>query len=180
MSHSALKTRVNALSRSIRATGTNNESRATISPAAGEILLRQHLAFFDRRLVERIDAEEVRRDDRLQHEMHEQLAEARLVERLDVNVAHRAAVLDERLDGGAALRRDEIADGLAGEVGLAREPREVIGNARPASRGADGDDVEQLVARAGEIELQLAVLVDRPERRNRRGALAVLAEALGP
>ena len=53
--------------------------------------------------------------------MHEQFAEACLVERVDVDRAHRAAVLGERLGGGAALRGDEIADGLAGEVRLARE-----------------------------------------------------------
>src|SRR5262249_18905797 len=93
--------------------------------APGQIALRQHLAFLDRRLVERVDVEEARGDDRLQHEMHQQFAEACLVEPLDVDGAHRAAVLGERLSGGAALRGDEIADGLAGEVRLAREPREV-------------------------------------------------------
>src|SRR5262245_55018043 len=121
-----------------------------------QICLRQHLAFLDGRLVERIDAEQVCRDDRLQHEMHEQFAEACLVKRLDVNAAHWAAILGERLDGGAALCSNKIADGLAGEVGLAREPREIIRNARAVSGGADCDNREQLVARAGEIELQLA------------------------
>src|SRR5476649_532536 len=60
---------------------------------AGEIALRQHLAFFHRRLVERIDAEEMRGDDCLQHEMHEQLAEACFVEIIDMNGADWAAVL---------------------------------------------------------------------------------------
>ena len=112
--------------------------------------------------------------------MHEQLAEARLVERLGENAAHRAAILDERLDGGAALRRDKVADGLAGEVGLAREPREVIRDARTTAGGADGDDGEQLVTRPGDEELELAVLVDRPDGAYRGRALAVLAETLGP
>src|SRR5262245_22277665 len=125
-------------------------------PAAHQILLRQHLAFLDRRLIERIDAEEMRRDDRLQHEVHEQLAQRCLFKRVKVNAAHRAAVLGEGLDSGAALRGDEIADGLAGEIRLARKPREVVRNARAAAGGADGDDGEQLVTRAGEIELQLA------------------------
>ena len=39
------------------------------------ILLRQHLALFHRRLVEGVDAEQVRGDDGLQHEMHQQFAE---------------------------------------------------------------------------------------------------------
>ena len=34
----------------------------------------------------------------------------------------------------------------------------------PRAGGVDGDDGEQLVARAGDEELQLAVLVDRAER----------------
>src|SRR5215468_3203211 len=147
---------------------------------ARQILLRQHLAFLDRRLIEGIDAEEVRRDDRLQHEMHEQLAQRCLLERVDVYAAHRAAVLGEGLDGGAALCGDEVADGLAGEIRLARKPREIIRNARTAAGGADRDDGEELVAGTGEIELQLAVLVDRSKRRDRGGALAVLAETLGP
>ena len=50
----------------------------------------------------------------------------------------------------------------------------------PLPAGAGGDDGEQLVARAGDEELQLAVLIDRAERGDRRRALAVLAEALGP
>ncbi len=49
---------------------------------------------------------------------------------------------------------------------------------RPAGDG--GDDREQLVARAGDVELKLAVLIDRAERADRRRALAVLAEAFGP
>ena len=106
-----------------------------MAPEAGQpqVLLRQHLALFDRRLVEGVDAEQVRGDDRLQHEVHQQFAEARLVELLDVDGAHRAAVLGQRLGGGAALRGDEIADRLAGEVGLAGELREIGVDARPAA-----------------------------------------------
>ena len=51
---------------------------------------------------------------------------------------------------------------------------------RPLPGRADGQDGEQLVLRPGEIELLLRVLVDRPDRRDRLRALAVLAEALGP
>src|ERR1700681_2091633 len=58
----------------------------------GQVALRQHLAFLDRRLVERIDAEQARRDDGLQHEVHEHFAEAFLVEPIEMEGAHRASV----------------------------------------------------------------------------------------
>ena len=66
----------------------------------------------------------------------------------------------------------------AGLSGLRREVRRRAAVRAPAA--GDGDHGEQLVARAGDEELELAVLVDRPERRDRRRALAVLAEAFGP
>ena len=56
----------------------------------------------------------MRGDDRLQHEMHQQLADVALVDLRQMDGAHRAAVLRERLGGGAALRRDQVADGFAG------------------------------------------------------------------
>src|SRR5216684_8208823 len=112
--------------------------------------------------------------------MHEELAEARLVEALDMECAHRTAVLRQRLRRGAALRGDEVAHRLIPEIGLAGERREFLVDARPATGGADRDDGKELVARPGDEELELAVLVDRPERADRRRALAVLAEALGP
>ncbi len=73
-----------------------------------------------------------RGDDRLQHEMHQQLAEVALVHAFEMDGAHRAAVLRQRLGGGAALRRDQIAHGLAGEIRLAGELGEVGGHARAA------------------------------------------------
>ena len=84
---------------------------------------------FDRRLIEGVDPEQVRRDDGRQYEMHEQFAEARLVEPLDFDRAHRTAVLGQRLGGGAALRGDEIADGFSGKAGFAGQ---LGGKPRPA------------------------------------------------
>jgi cobalamin biosynthesis protein CobD/CbiB len=52
--------------------------------------------------------------------MHQQFAERCLVERVDVEGADLAAVLRQRLGGGAPLRRDEVADCLAAEAGLVR------------------------------------------------------------
>ena len=42
-----------------------------------KVLARQHLALFHRRLIEGVDAQQIGGDDRLQHEMHQQRAEAR-------------------------------------------------------------------------------------------------------
>src|SRR5262249_2756118 len=83
---------------------------AGLPPIGGQISLRQHLALLDRRLIERIDAHEPGGDDRLQHEVHEQGAEARFVEALEMDRAHRAAVVGERLGGGARLGGGELAD----------------------------------------------------------------------
>ena len=99
---------------------------------------------------------------------------------VEMEAAHRAAVLGEGVDHRDALRRDEIADGLAGEILLADPAGEAGIDRRALALGADGDDGEELVLRPGEIELLLRMLVDRAERGDRLGALPVLAEALGP
>src|SRR6476620_5058899 len=58
-----------------------------------QILSREHLAFFHRRLVKRVASQKMSGDDCLQHKMHHQFAEGRLIEPADVNRAHRATVL---------------------------------------------------------------------------------------
>src|SRR6185503_4441442 len=137
----------------------------------GQIPLRQHLAFFHRRLVECIDPGEMRGDHRLQHEVHHQRAKACLIKPREPNGAHRAAVLRQGLGGGAALRGDEIADRTAAKFWLARALRELRIDARALPFGRDCHHREQLVARAGDEQLQLRMLVDRPERAERRRAL---------
>ena len=125
--------------RASRTMGPSHSSRLALWALLGDdgrrhqILLRQHLALFHRRLVEGIDAEKMRGDDGLQHEMHQQLAEAFLVEPLQMDGAHRAAVLGQGLGGGAGFRGDEIADGLAGKAGLAGELGERAVHARPVA-----------------------------------------------
>src|SRR5471030_2243103 len=126
--------------------------------AARQVFLRQHFAFFHCRLIEGVEAEEVRGDDGLQHEMHQQFAQRRLVELGQVKSAHRATVLGERLGGGARFRRHQIADGLAGKVGLAGDLGEVGIHAGPKPCAGDADDGEEFIARPAEIELHLAVL----------------------
>src|SRR5580704_5423226 len=103
--------------------------------------------------------------------MHQQFAEARLVQAIEFQCTHWAAVLGERLRGCTALGGDEIADGLAGESGLAGGRRESGVEAWTAPGGADRDHREQFVAGTGDEELELAMLVDRPERGYRRRAL---------
>ena len=97
-----------------------------------------------------------------------------------MNGAHRAAVLGKRLGGGAALRRNQVADGLAGKIRFAAELGQLGIHPRTLAGRRRGDHREQLVARTRDVELQLAVLVNRSERADRRRALAALAEALGP
>src|SRR6185312_90191 len=147
---------------------------------SGEIFLREDFALFDRRLVERIDPQKMRGDDRLQHEMHHQRAERTLVELGDMKRANRAAVRSERIRRRKSLCGDKIADLLATELGLASKLREFCVHARSGTRNIRCQHREQFVARARKPKLQLAVLVDRAEGRNRRHALAVLAEAFGP
>src|SRR6202042_2829092 len=108
---------------------------------------------------------EVCGDDRLQHEVHQKLAEARLIDTGELDGADRAAVLRQCLGGGAALRGDEGADRLPPEPWLAGRGREAGIEARPLSGASNGDHREELVARAGDEELELAVLIDRPEGR---------------
>src|SRR5579885_58309 len=168
---------------SSRKKGLNGAGR--IIPAvhtlfSGEIFLRKHLSFFHGRLIEGIDAEKMGGDDRLQHEMHHQRAERALIQLRDMDRADRAAVLRERVGGGAALGRDEIADFSAAEIRLARTLRERTVHARTGVRDIRRENGEQLVARPRKPKLQLAVLVDRAESRDRRCALAVLAETFRP
>ena len=67
------------------------------------------------RLVERIDAQQMRGEDCFQHEMHHQRAQRPLVQPVRSMVrTGRPAV--ERLRHGLRLRRHEVARGLAGEV----------------------------------------------------------------
>ena len=147
---------------------------------AGEIPAGQHFTQFYRRLVERVDAQKMRREDGFQHEMHHQRARAPLVEDIEIDGAHRAPLGHQRLGDGALLRRDQVAGGMAGEIIGAGELGEVGRHARAAAGAILADHGDEVLRRAVEIELELAVLVDRAKRRDRRGALAVLAEALAP
>src|SRR6185312_7657853 len=154
--------------------------RSIVRSRTGQVFLRQYLALFHRRLIEGIDAEQMRGNDGFQHEMHQQFAEACFVELRKLDRAHGAAVFGERIGGGARLRRGEIADGLSAKPRLAGEHRKVLVDAGPKAGAGDADHGEQLVARAGEIKLHLAVLIDRAERADRRRALAVFPQAFRP
>src|SRR3712207_9346732 len=58
--------------------------------------------------------------------------------------------------------------------------RSLLVHERPLPGHARGEHRKELVVGAREVELELAVLVDRPDGGHRLGALAVLADALGP
>src|SRR5215510_2531255 len=107
----------------------------------------------------------MRGDDRLQHELHHQFAESFLVQPTDANRAHRATIPCQRLRRRTAFRRHKIANGLARETRLARKLCEIAVDTRPLSFSLDRDDRELLVTGPADEQLQLAMLVDRSERR---------------
>src|SRR6185437_11213245 len=145
-----------------------------------EILFRKHFAFFDRRLVESINSEKMRGDNRLQHEMHHKFAKGFFTEPVDVNGPHRTAILGERLGSGAGFRRHEIANCLTRKSWFAREFSEFGIHTGTPPCTIDGDNREQFVPRPADEQLELAMLIDGPECRKRGGSLAVLAETFGP
>ena len=112
--------------------------------------------------------------------MHHQLADALRVDHRDVEDPYGAAVAGERLGGGTLLAGDEIADRATAELRLSGFGGQRGIDARALVCNIRGDDGEELVGGAVEKELQLAVLVDRADRRDRRHAPALLAEAFSP
>src|SRR6185295_10588339 len=118
-----------------------------IQTSRHQIFFREYLAFFYRRLVKRVDAQKMRGDDRLQHEMHHQFAEGRLIEPADVNRAHRTAVLRQRFRSRAPFGCYQIANAFAGEAGLACKLCKVAVHRRAGPCAIGRDDGEELVAR---------------------------------
>src|SRR5262245_24881836 len=143
-----------------------------------QILLRKHFALFHRRLIKWVHAEQMGGDDRLQHEMHHQFAERFLIESVEVKRTYRTAVPSQRFGCGPPFRSARVAK--AAEASFACKLREFAVNPRSLLRAFDRYDGELLVARPADEQLQLAVLIDRPQRRNRRGPLAIFAKAFGP
>ena len=54
-----------------------------------QVFLGEDLAFFHRGLIERIDPKRITSKNRFQHEMHQQFAEAALVQGFDMNTPGR-------------------------------------------------------------------------------------------
>ena len=75
---------------------------------------------------------------------------------------------------------EQVAHAAADEICQVAIVGEVGRHALALPGDVEHHQGEHLVGRAGEIELELAVLVDGAHGANRRGALAVLAQALGP
>ena len=139
---------------------------------------RQRLAGLDRRLIEGIDAQQMRRKNRFQHEMHHESAEGLLVKPLQIDGAAGPPGLHKRVCNSGLLRRHEISGAAFREIvraGLFGQPRV---HTRPNAFALSTDDGDHVVARTVEIELQFRVLVDRPERGDGGYALAVLAPTL--
>ena len=122
----------------------------------------------------------MRRQDGFQHEMHHQGPERALIEDIEVDRAHRAPLAYERFGDGALLRRDEVAGEPAGEVVGAGALGEVGRQKRAASGASLADYGDEVLGRAVEIKLKLAMLIDRAKRGDRGDPLALLAQALAP
>src|SRR6185437_8799431 len=150
------------------------------APRFAKILPRKHLALLDGGLVEGIDPQQIGGDDGLQHEMHEERAEALLIESLESHHPSRASVAQQARRRGALLGGQQIAHAASGEIG-----ESAVGGEIGRQRGARAlllqhQQGKELVRGTAEIELKLAVLIDDAESTHGRRALAVLAETLGP
>src|SRR6185312_910275 len=145
-----------------------------------QIAARDDFTRFYRRLVERVDAQEMAGEDRFQHEMHHQGAKRPLVEPFEVDGAHRPAGREQGLGDRLLLRGHEIAGGVPREVLGVGDLGEIGRDARPAAGAILAHHCDEVLRRAVEIELKLAVLIDRTKCRDRRRPLALLAEALAP
>ena len=89
-------------------------------------------------------------------------------------------MLDQCLDGGAALRRHQVANGMPAKIVDLGIVKVMLFDFWAQPGDIFMEYGENLVRRAVEIKLQLAVLVHRAGGADRRNALAVLAQALGP
>ena len=148
---------------------------------AGEIPAGQHFTRFYRRLVERVDAQQMRRENRFQHEMHHERAERAARPAVQVDGADRAAMRRSAPRGWRAARRQRGRPPHGRRDSRRRQAwRGPVRDAGPRPSQAVADHGDEVLGRAVEIKLELAVLIDRAERRDGRGALAVLAEALAP
>src|SRR5262245_26845271 len=74
-----------------------------------EIFARQHLAFFDGRLIEGIDAHQFAHENRLQHELHEERTQGLFVEQGHRDAPDGPTAAGQALAGCPRLGRYEIA-----------------------------------------------------------------------
>ena len=86
----------------------------------------------------------------------------------------------ERVRHRVRLRVDDIADVAPAHEADARRLRHRLVDDGPATGGGHPYDRREDLARAVHEELELTVLVERPERGDRARPLALLAEAFGP
>jgi hypothetical protein len=118
--------------------------------------LRASTAFFDRWLIEGIDAHEFPHENRLQHVLHKERTQGPLVQRVHSYPAHGAAPSGQAFGGRARFGRDQIAETTAGEV-VETETIGVLGRHHgPLSFRRAIDQREQRAAGAVQEQLQLA------------------------
>src|ERR1700674_4952332 len=113
------------------------------------------------------------RQNGLKHEMHHQRAKSPLIERVEVNGADRPTGGNQRLGNSALLGCHEVSGGMAREILGTRELGEIGRDTRASACAVLPDDGDEMLRRAVEIELKLAVLVHGAEGRDRGCALAL-------
>src|SRR6202521_4385612 len=105
------------------------------------------------------------RQNGLKHEMHHQRAKSPLIERVEVDGADRPAGGNQRLGNSALLGCHEVSGGMAPPKPGTRAPGASGRGTRASACAVIPDDGDEMLRRAVEIELKLAVLVHGAEGR---------------
>src|SRR5690625_3892793 len=160
--------------------GRRRKDMASPASAGSQILTGEDLALLHGRLIEGIDLQQLCRQHRLQHEVHEETTEHELVQPREGQQPGRTAIADKGLGSGPGHGIEQIAHGTASEIGKPRVIDDLGRNARPLPTGLQANQREELVGWPLQIELQLTMLVDRAECPDRGRAPAFLTQAFRP
>src|SRR5690606_35143389 len=112
--------------------------------------------------------------------MHEESTECAFIKRRKREGSDGSSVLCKRICRCPLFGIDEIADAVASQKIECRVFGDRSKRFWPLALRVGQEKREELIARTGEPELKLAVLVHRAERLYRRRALAILTEAFCP
>ncbi len=140
----------------------------------------QRFTLLDCWLIERIDADQAGGNDGFEHEVHHQRPERRLVRLLQTDRADRPVVTSKGFHRSPGADIHQIPETMAREIGYPLVFRKCGIKTRAIASHGTNQDGDELIGRTVEIELQLAVLIDRPKSRDRGCSFATLSQAFGP